>query len=126
MDMFFRSHPQSERVMNLVSIYHRVHKLIHELQTEVTVLKERPSALRKQTRRLNIQTLLTRRHFLVYNIGKFGKSTPYSSTNKANKQKKTTTTNDPTKKQTYCTNIKGNTMHGILTVCMNCPTSFLA
>ena len=88
MDMFFRSHPQSERVMNLVSIYHRVHKLIHELQTEVTVLKERPSALRKQTRRLNIQTLLTRRHFLVYNIGKFGKSTPYSSTNKANKQKK--------------------------------------
>ena len=56
MDMFFCSHPQSEGVMNLFSIHHRVHKLIHELQTKVTVLEERPSALRKQTKRLNMDS----------------------------------------------------------------------
>ena len=80
MDMFFCSHPQSEGVMNLFSIHHRVHKLIHELQTKMTVLKERPSALKTQTRRLNIQTLsYVAKHFLVYYMGKCGcKSTPYS------------------------------------------------
>lgn len=83
MVMFFCSHPQSEGVMNLFSIHYRVHELIHELQTKVTVLKQCPSPLKTKTRRLNIQTLShVAIHFLVYYMRKRGfKSTPYSYSN---------------------------------------------
>lgn len=68
--MLLCCHPQSEGVMNLFSIHHRVHQLIHELQTKVTVLKERPSALKSQTSKtFQYGQVFVAMHFLMYYLG---------------------------------------------------------
>ena len=59
-NMFLCGHPQSEPVVNLLSVYNGIHELIQELQTKVTVLKKSPSALKRQTINYNKQVVLER------------------------------------------------------------------